>query len=101
VETDSGIGGNAPDFFDRLDRAQLVVGVHDGDQNRFWADRAANFFRIDDSPRLRSPANGNNGDLDTLTQELLAAVQDCVMLDRRRDHVLARLARPGDGAEDR
>src|SRR5580698_285720 len=53
-------GGDAANFFDRLDGAELVVGVHHADENRFGLERAANFFRIDDA----FAADGNIGDID-------------------------------------
>ena len=43
VEIDVGFGGDAADFFERLDGAELVVGVHDGDENGFGADGVAQF----------------------------------------------------------
>ena len=49
VERDAGFGSDAADLFDGLQRAQLVVGVHDGDEHGLGPQRAAHFFRIDDA----------------------------------------------------
>src|SRR5216684_3947103 len=40
VEVNVGLFGDAADFFEWLDGAELVVGVHDGDKNGFRADGA-------------------------------------------------------------
>ncbi len=37
--------GDAADFFERLDGAEFVVGVHHGDENGFGADGVADGIR--------------------------------------------------------
>src|SRR5262249_10312434 len=39
--------GDLADFRDRIDRANFVVGVHDGDQNRLRRNRFTHFLGID------------------------------------------------------
>ncbi len=46
VKVDVGFFGEAADFFERLDRAELIVGVHDGDENGFRADGATQLLHI-------------------------------------------------------
>src|SRR5260370_10265260 len=46
VEVDVGFLGDAADFFDRLDGAELVVGVHDGGQKGFRPDGAGQILEI-------------------------------------------------------
>src|SRR5208337_3763811 len=38
--------GNLADFRDGIDDANLIVGIHDCDQNRGWLDGPANILRI-------------------------------------------------------
>ena len=85
VEVHIRFGGDAADFFDGLNRAEFIVCVHHADENCFGAQRAANFFGIDDA---RAP-DWHVGDVDALLFERLAGVEDRVMLDRRGDDVLA------------
>ena len=49
VEIDVGVFGDAADFFERLDGAELVVGVNDGDQNGFRPDGTAQIVEINQS----------------------------------------------------
>src|SRR4029077_11942844 len=44
--------GDAADFFEGLNRAEFVVGVHNGDQCGLRADCIANGFGIDESVRI-------------------------------------------------
>ncbi len=46
VEIDVGFGGDAADFLEGLDGAELVVGVHDGDEQGLRPDGAAKFVEI-------------------------------------------------------
>jgi len=85
------------DLFDRLDRADLVVGVHDADQDGARGDGAANGLGIDAARRvdgqicharaepLKKPAWGENGGV----------------LDLGRDDVLALVAEREECALDR
>ena len=47
VKTDAMLTRNRADFLDRLDGADLVVRVHDADQDRLRRDGAAHILRID------------------------------------------------------
>jgi hypothetical protein len=49
--------GDLRDFGDRLDRADLVVRVHDADQKRVLGDRLADVVGIDKA----APIDGNVG----------------------------------------
>ena len=40
------LGGNRADFFDRLDAPDLIVRVHDRDEDGVGPNGAANIFRI-------------------------------------------------------
>ena len=101
MEADSGFGGDATDFLDRLNGAELVVRVHHADQNRLRPQRAANFLRINNSLRVAGRRHGNDGDVNSLPGEFFATVQNRVMLDGGGDDVFARLARGRDRAEER
>ncbi len=46
MKVDVSCFGDAADFFERLDGAEFVVGVHDGDQNGFRPDGAAQFLEV-------------------------------------------------------
>src|SRR5260370_39959811 len=46
VEVDVGFLGEVADLFERLDGAELVVGVHDGDENGFGPDGATQLLHI-------------------------------------------------------
>ena len=80
------------DLGDRLDRAHLVVGQHDADQDRLGRDGRVDLVGID-------PAVAIDGQLHDLEPELLQVadrVADRVVLDRAGDDaVAARLAGPG------
>ena len=84
------------DLGDRLDRADLVVGEHDRDQDRPVGERGLELVGID-------PAVAVDRQLDDLEPELLEVAQrvtDRVVLDRRGDDaVAAGLARPGGALE--
>src|ERR1700722_1683348 len=49
VEEDSGGARDLADFFDGLNGAELVVGMHDGDERGIVAHGAANIFGIDEA----------------------------------------------------
>ena len=92
VEQDA-LAGPDPrgDLGDRLDRADLVVGEHDRDEDRLVVERRLELVRVD-------PAVAVDRQLDDLEPELLEVAQrvaDRVVLDRRgHDPVAARLAGP-------
>jgi len=43
---------HAADLFDRLDRADLVIGLHDRDKNRFFRNRLAQPLEINQAIRV-------------------------------------------------
>src|SRR5215470_3149026 len=47
MKVNIGILCDAANFFERLHSAELVVGVHDGDQHGFRPERATEIFKID------------------------------------------------------
>ena len=79
------------DLGDRLDRAHLVVGEHDRDQDRAVGDRRVQLVRV-------NPPVAIHRQLDDLEPELLEIAQrmpDGVVLDRRgHDPMTTALARP-------
>ena len=92
VEDDALAGPDARgDLGDRLDRADLVVGEHDRDQDRLVVERRLELVGID-------PAVAVHRQLDDLEPELLEVAQrvaDGVVLDRRgHDPVATRPCRP-------
>ena len=73
--------GDAGDFRDRLDRTEFVIGVHDGNQNGFGANGAANIFRVNDAVL----ACGEIGDGDAALLEMLARAVNRFVLDAGGD----------------
>src|SRR5207253_6042236 len=47
VEDDAAFLGDTPDLADRMDRPDLVIGVHDRDEHRLVGDRVAHRVRVD------------------------------------------------------
>ena len=76
----------AADLLDGLDRADLVVGMHDGDKDRVIPDRVRHFLRGDDAPLV----HGEIGHLKALLLQELHGFEDSGVLDLRRDQVPAR-----------
>jgi hypothetical protein len=85
VHLDATLARDLRDLHDRLDRADLVVGVHDRDQPRVIADGVRNLPRIDQ----RVLIHADHGQVVALFLQVLAGVQHRVMLDRGGDHVPA------------
>src|SRR5260370_14934719 len=77
VEVDVGFLGDAADFFERLDGAELVVGVHDGDQNGFRPDGAAQILEIN----LSFAISRQIGDASACFFECLAGVENSFVFD--------------------
>jgi len=46
VEVEVGFCGDVANFFEWLDGAEFVVGVHDGDEHGFLANGAAQIFYV-------------------------------------------------------
>ena len=84
------------DLGDRLDRADLVVGEHDRDEDRLVVEGRLELVGVDAAVAV-------DRQLDDLEPELLEVAQgvaDRVVLDRRgHDPVAARLAGPGGALE--
>src|SRR5262245_26180741 len=80
--------GDFADFRDRIDYANLVVGVHDGDQDRFWRNGLADIFRIN----AAILANGQVGDLVAVLFQALAGVEHSLVLDGLGNDVIALFA---------
>ena len=72
MEIDVGFLGDAPDFFERLNRAELVVGVHDGDKRGFRAQSAAKITEVDQAVSVDAQV----GDGGTFFFEGLAGVEN-------------------------
>src|SRR5712664_3396373 len=78
-----GVSGDATDFLKWLHRAQLVVGVHHGNQRGFLAKSAAQRLWRNDS----LPVDGQVGDRYTLLLKRLARVEHSFVLDAGADDV--------------
>src|SRR5262245_57791222 len=75
------------DLFERLNRADLVVGVHDGDQHGLVGQRLADVF----NPYDAFAVNGQVGRAPAVFFEAPARGQDRRVLDLRGDDVTALL----------
>ena len=78
---------NRTQFRDRLDRADLVVGVHDGDQDRLVRDRLFEFRRVDEAVLV----DREIGDGEAFLLQVLAGMEDRMVLDLRSDDMVALL----------
>ena len=97
VEQHARLAADGADLADRQDGADLVVGVHDGNQARILADGVFHLLR-------RHGADGADGeklDREVLFFELLECVQHGVVLERSRNDVLfALVLTEARGGED-
>ena len=85
MEVDVCFSGNLADFVNRLDRSNLIIGVHDRDQDRILPDCFSNICGIHQTVvRYRQPRN-----FVSLLFEVLAGMQNRMMLDLRRNDVPA------------
>ncbi len=84
MQWDLGFGGDAGNFFDGLDRAELVVRVHDADQGRLGLERAADGVGIDEALAV----DGNDGDVG----KLVGGGEDGGVFYGRGDHVTGCIA---------
>ncbi len=80
--------GDFADFRDRIDHANLVVGVHDSDENRFRRDGFAYIFRID----AAIFSNRQIGYFVAVFLEALTGVQHGLVLNGLGDDVIALFA---------
>ena len=83
VKPNVGFFRDAADFFERLERADFIVGVHDRDQDSFRAQRI--FYRggVDDA----CPIYWEKCDVDSALGERLTWIQRGAVLDLRGDDV--------------
>ena len=88
VEDDALLVAELADLANGLDDADFVVGVHDGDEDGLVVDGALQVFEIDEAVGL----HGQIGDAVALLLELLAGVEDGLVLGDLGDDVVAALA---------
>ncbi len=96
MEVDVGVRSDAANFRKRLNGAEFVVGVHDGDEDGVWAYGIAQIGELDEAIAL----HGKVGDGDTLFFKSLARVEDCFVFDGGGDNVLGTGRGGVDHAED-
>src|SRR6266403_3078990 len=80
--------GDLADFRHRIDDANLIVGIHDGDKNCFRRNGFTHVFRIDAAIAL----NRQIGDFVAVLFEALTGVEHSFMLDGLGDYVIALFA---------
>ena len=88
VEQHARLAADCANLADRQDGADLVVGVHDGNQARILADGVFHLLRRHGT----DGADGEQLDGEALFFELLERVQHGVVLERGRNDVLFALA---------
>ena len=76
---------------DRLDRADLVVHVHDADEGGLVRDRRLQLREVDEALAVDAEV----GDAEALLLEPLGRVEDGVVLDGGRDDVVAAAGAAG------
>ena len=96
MEVDVGVLGDAADFFERLDGAELVVGVHDGDERGFVTNGTAQIFEVDQAILVDVKISY----VYALLFESLAGVEDGFMFHKRSDDVRPRLRTVSGGGSD-
>ena len=80
VEQHAALAAQSPDRADVLHDADLVVHVHERDQQRVRAQRLGDLLRLDDAARARLEV----GDAATFALELPARIEHGRMLGARR-----------------
>jgi hypothetical protein len=88
VEEDPFLFRDRADLRDRLQHADLVVGGHDRDEDRLVGDRVAQLVEADAAVLLDRQIRHARA----LLLELLAGVDDRLVLGHARDDVIALLA---------
>jgi hypothetical protein len=83
MDTDPALPRDRADFLDRLDGADLVVGVHDADQDRLRSDGATHVVRID----ATCPVHRKVSDRTAQLLDKPAGAKNGGMLDSRCDDV--------------
>ena len=89
MKQDAVLVGDAGAILDRLDGADLVVGVHDADEDRARRDRPAQIVGVDPARAV----NGQIGHPRAQAFEKPARLDDRRMLDPRGDDVIALVAK--------
>src|SRR5579863_7665869 len=87
-EEDAMFLGDFADFLDRVDDANFVVGIHDGDQNCFWRDGFANVFWV----HAAIFTHRQVGNFKAFFFQPLAGIENCLVLDSLGDDVIALFA---------
>src|ERR1044072_2981743 len=85
VKEDTAVAGDTAAFPDRLDRAHLVVGIHDADEERVRRNGAAEVVRVDAAEAIDSKIRHPRAE----TLEKPARRKYRRMLNPRRDDVVA------------
>src|SRR6266853_660731 len=96
VEINVGFLGDAADFLEWLDGAELVVGVHDGDENGFGPDGSAKVAEIN----LTVGASCKVSEANAALFERLASVEDSFMFDGAGNDMLFMATRSFNDPED-
>jgi hypothetical protein len=78
------LAGDPTYFFNRFDRANFIIGVHDADENGFRRDRAAQIVRIGPTVMI----DGEIGHFGAEPLQKLACRDRCRVLDRACDDVI-------------
>lgn len=96
MKDDTVLAGDRGDFLNRLDGSDLVVGMHDGHEDCFPANRLAQLIRINQAVAV----HGKVGNREATPFQELAGVENRVVFDRRGNEMAAFfLVRPGDLAK--
>src|SRR5277367_6820471 len=80
--------GDFADFRDWIDHSNLIVGIHDGNQNGGWADSGFQLIQVDPAIFLHRQI----GDFKTVFFQALAGIQHGLVLDSLSDDVIALFA---------
>src|SRR6266849_7832482 len=80
--------GDLADFRHRIDDANLIVGIHDGNKNGFRRNRFTHVFRVDAAIALHRKI----GDFIAVLFEALAGIEHSFVLNGLRNDVIALLA---------
>ena len=83
MEVNVGVRGDAADFFERLECAEFVVGVHDSEEDCFRVNCFAQFFKLD----LAIESDREIGHCDAVFFKSLASVEDSFVFDGSGDDV--------------
>src|SRR5579863_1526994 len=87
-EEDAVLLGDFADFLDRVNDANFVVGIHDGDQNCFRRDGFANVFWV----HAAIFTHRKVGNFKAFFFQTLAGIENCLVLDSLGDDVIALFA---------